>query len=134
MGQALLSADRLSGSASVSPSADQILNTPTRGKTPQILTYPKAHLSEARALLRKHAKAVIYEAFSGERSRYAVCLKAAQTFGCSPDKIEAIIEGETANPCPLILGMCAGIVRKRTGKPTPICKPLAQIFAFEVPA
>lgn len=34
--------------------------------------------------------------------------------------------------CALILGHCAAIVRRKTGKPTPICRVLGQIFAAEV--
>lgn len=82
-------------------------------------------------MLRKHAREVIFGAFPG-RSRRAVCQRAAQACGTSPDTIERLIEGETASQDVLILGYCARIYRDRTGKLTPICAVLAQIIAAEV--
>lgn len=126
-----LEADGPCGSFGVSFPED--VNPSTRGKTAEFVTHPRLHLSEARAVLRKHAKTLIYAAFPA-RSRYETCKRAAATFGVSPDTIERLIEGDTANPCPLILGYCARVVRERTGKPTPIDAVLAHIIASEVPA
>lgn len=86
-------------------------------------------LAEARAHLRKHGGDVIHAAFWQERSRHAVCMAASRMFGCSPDKIEAMIVGDTANPDAMLLGYCAKMVRDRTGKPTPICHVLAHVIA-----
>jgi hypothetical protein len=123
---------QVSGS-SVAPSAEAHDAAAALGKTTEILTHPRLHLSEVRSVLRKHAGSVIYGAFP-ERSRYATCVKAARMFGCSPDRIEAMIEGDTASPDPLILGFCARVVRERTGKPTAICRVLAHIIAAEISA
>lgn len=118
-----------SGSPSVDLPGD--VNHSTTRKAAEKFTHPRLHLSEARAALRKHAKALIYAAFPA-RSRYATCQAAAATFGVSPDTIERIIEGDTANPCPLMLGFCAKLVRDRTGKPTPIDGILAHVIASSI--
>lgn len=104
------------------------LATDNGGKVAENFTHPRLKLADARAVMRKHAKAMIYGAFPA-RSRYATCQLAAQTFGVSPDTIMRMIEGDTANPCPLILGYCASVIRARTGQPTPICGVLAHILA-----
>lgn len=118
-------------SASGSPSVATSVNTPDGGNVASIVNHPRLNLADARATLRKHAKSVIYCAFP-ERSRRATCHTAARAFGVSPDTIERMIEGDTANPCPLILGVCASMVRQRTGKPTAICKVLAQFVNAEI--
>jgi hypothetical protein len=125
-----LSNHRVVSVASVSPaiSAQEDINPSTNRNVAEFVTHPRLHLSEARAVLRKHAKWLIYTAFPA-RSRYATCQLAAATFGVSPDTIERIIEGDTANPCPLILGYCARVIRQRTGQPTPVCRVLGHIIA-----
>ncbi len=125
--------DVQSGSSVAPVALPAIVNTPDRGKCAPFVKHPRLHLSQARALLRKHGGAVIEGAFP-ERSRRATCHTAARVLGVSPDTVERLIEGDTANPCPLILGYCAAIVRARTGKPTPICKVLGHIIAAEVGA
>lgn len=125
-------ADGRFGSSVASPaSSEKQGGTEGRSKVAVKYTDQRLNLAEARAVLRAHAKSVIFAAFP-DRSQRAICIKAAHQLGVSPDTINRLIEGETVNPCSLILGHCAAIVRRKTGKPTPICRVLGQIFAAEI--
>ena len=134
MGRALLSGTRellgQGGSASSVSSVDPFdqNNTDQFRKSAKKLTHPRLNIAEARAILRQHAKAVIYGAFPAS-SRHQTCLDAAYACGTSPDKILRLMEGETANPDALVLGYCAAIYSHRTGKVSPIQAALAQIIA-----
>lgn len=92
------------------------------------LKHPRLNLAEARAVLRRHAKTVIYGAFPA-RSRHQTCMDAAYACGTSPDTILRLLEGETAHPDALVLGYCAGVYRDRTGIVSPILAAITQIIA-----
>ena len=95
-----------------------------------ILTHPKLNLAEARAILRAHAKDVIFGAF-WDGSQHATCIRAAQACGVSPDKIERLIKGEAESPDAVVLGFCAGVYTIKTRRESPIRSVLAQIIAAD---
>jgi hypothetical protein len=97
-------------------------------KAAQIVTDGRLNLSEARAVLRRHAKEVIYGAFPA-RSRHQTCLDAALACGTCSDTILRLLEGETATPDVLVLAYCAARYSERTGKVSPISRALYQIIA-----
>ena len=126
-------ADGRFGSSVAAPaSSEKQGDTEPSGKNAEIVRLPKPCLSKLRKSIREDAAELFWRTFDGG-SLNAKCADAAGKIrGVSADTFARLIEGETVNPCSLILGHCAAIVRRKTGKPTPICRVLGRIFAAEI--
>lgn len=123
-------AEAQGGSSAVLSDAGGQLAAQPFCKSAKIVTHPRLTLARAKAVLRTHAREVIYGAFPAP-SRHQTCLDAARACGTSPATILRLIEGDTASPDVLVLGYCARLYRDRTGRDTPVHAVLAQIINLE---